>query len=134
MRRFLLLGLILTLVLTFTVACSSSDSAKYTDGTYTAETEPDERGWKSAIEIIVKDGKISSVDYDEYNEEGGRKSEDQEYSDSMKAVSGTAPAEAYQLLEDALVKRQNIDEVELVSGATGSSETFKALAKEALNE
>lgn len=133
MKKFLVLGLVLVLVLTIAVGCSS-DKAKYEDGTYTAETEFDDKGYKSVIEIVVSDGKITSVDYDEYNEAGDRKSEDAEYGEMMKGVSGTTPAEAYELLEDALIKRQNVDEVELVSGATTSAETFKSLVKEALNQ
>ncbi|NLY45006.1 MAG: FMN-binding protein [Tissierella sp.] len=134
MKRFLTLGLILTLVLTITVGCSTTEEAKYTDGTYTAESEVDDRGYKSVIEIVVENGEITSVDYDEFNEEGARKSEDEAYAENMKGVSGVAPAEAYEQMEEALIKRQNVDEVELVSGATSSAEMFKTLAKEALNE
>lgn len=133
MKKFFAMGLVLIIVLTTVVGCTSNE-AQYKDGTYTAESEPDDRGWNSAIEIVVENGKITSVDYDEFNEEGARKSEDEEYAASMKAVSGVAPAEAYELMENALIKRQNVDEVELVSGATSSSEMFKTLFKEALNE
>lgn len=117
MKKFFAMGLVLIIVLTTVVGCTSNE-AQYKDGTYTAESEPDDRGWNSAIEIVVENGAIASVDYDEFNEEGDRKSEDEEYASSMKGVSGIAPAEAYELLEDALVKRQDVDEVELVSGAT----------------
>ncbi len=133
MKKFLVLGLVLVLVLTMAVGCSS-DKAKYKDGTYTAESEFDSNGYKSVIEIVVSGGKITSVDYDEYNEAGDRKSEDAEYAEMMKGVSGTTPAEAYELLEKALVSKQNVDDVDLVSGATSSAETFKALVKEALNK
>ena len=133
MKKFLVLGLVLTLVLTLAVGCTSND-AKYEDGTFTAETEFDDKGYKSVVEVVVADGKITSVDYEEFNEEGAKKSEDDEYAEIMKGASGITPAEAYEQLEKALISRQNVDEVELVSGATSSAETFKSLVKEALNQ
>jgi major membrane immunogen (membrane-anchored lipoprotein) len=133
MKRALIFGLILTLVLAVLVGCASND-AKYEDGTYTAESEPDERGWRGRVEIVVEGGKITSVDYDEINEDNQLKSEDEEYAANMKAASGISPAEAYEQLENALIKRQDVDEIDAVSGATSSAEQFKALVKEALNK
>lgn len=133
MKKFLVLGLVLVLVLTMAVGCSS-DKAKYEDGTYTAETEFDSNGYKGTIEIVVSGGKITSVDYDELNEAGDKKSEDAEYAEMMEGVSGITPAKAYDQLEKALISKQNADDVDLVSGATTSAETFKALVKEALNQ
>lgn len=134
MKRVLSFGLLLTLVLSILVGCQQSNEVKYEDGNFTAETQPDERGWKSVIDITVKDGKITEVDYDEFNEDGERKSEDEEYAQSMEGASGVAPADAYEQLEDALVNTQSPDQIDAVSGATGSSEAFKELAKEALNK
>ncbi|MDR7870862.1 MAG: FMN-binding protein [Tissierellaceae bacterium] len=133
MKRLVLFGLVLTLVLTMAVGCTT-DEAKYKDGTFKADGEMDERGWTPVVEVVVENGEIVSVDYDEYNEAGELKSEDDEYAESMKSVSGVSPAEAYKQLEDALVKRQDVDQVDAVSGATTSSEQFKELVKEALNK
>lgn len=105
---------------------------KFPDGNHKAELDPDERGWKSRIEITVEDGKITEVDYDEVNEEGKRKSEDEDYGKSMEDASGISPAEAYKRLEESLVSTQSIDEVESVTGATGSYEAFKEVAEKAL--
>lgn len=133
MKKFLVFGLILTLVLTMVVGCSSNN-AKYEDGTYKAEGEYDEHGYKPTVEIVVEKGEIVSVKYDEVTEANELKSENEEYASMMKGVSGIAPAEAYEQLENALLKNQDIDKVDLVSGATGSSELFKSLVKEALNK
>lgn len=132
MKKFLLIGLVLTLVLALAVGCASNE-AKYEDGTYKAEGEPDERGWRGVVEVVVEDGKITSVNYDELNESDELKSEDEEYAESMKGASGVSPAEAYEQLENGLVSRQNVDEVDAVSGATASSELFKTLVKKALD-
>jgi major membrane immunogen (membrane-anchored lipoprotein) len=104
----------------------------FTDGTFNAEGEADERGWKPKIEIVVENGEITEANYDEVNEEGNLKSEDQEYAKSMSGQSGVTPAEAYQQLEDSLIETQDPDQVDTVSGATSSSDKFIELAKEAL--
>lgn len=133
MKKILILGLILTLVMSLSVGCAKKPAeAKFTDGDFTAESDIDENGWKGVIEISVKDGVITTVNYDEVNEEGGLKSEDTEYSELMKSISNISPAEAYEVLEASLVDTQDVDKVEAVSGATGSAELFKELAKKAL--
>lgn len=132
MKKLISLGLILVLVLVFTVGCSKAST--YADGDYTAESEVDDHGYKGVINISVKDGKIKTVDYDEYSAEGDKKSEDADYSNTMQGVSGTTPKEAYEKLVGQLIEKQDPDKVEAVSGATGSSEIFKNLAKEALGK
>lgn len=135
MKKFLAFAIVLTLILTMTVACTteeSPDSAGFEDGTHTAQGDLDDHGWQPEIEIIVENGEITSVDFEEYSERGELKSEDEEYSDSMEDVSGVRPADAYEQLENDLIDSQDVDQVDLVSGATSSSETFKDLANEAL--
>lgn len=132
MKKLISLGLIIVLVLSFAVGCTKS--ATYADGNYTAESEPDDHGYKGVINISVKGGKIETVDYDELNAEGARKSEDTNYAESMRGVSGVAPSEAYDQLEQSLITKQNPDDIDAVTGATGTSDTFKRLAKEALSK
>ncbi|MFZ5967210.1 MAG: FMN-binding protein [Bacillota bacterium] len=102
--------------------------------TYTAaETEADERGWKSEIAITYENGKITKVVYNEVNQnDGQKKRESAEYNDSFKAKSGITAEEAQSTLEKALVEKQDVDAVDVVTGATSTSEKFKTLAKEAM--
>lgn len=116
-----------------TPAEETPNEGALTDGTFNAEGEEDERGWKGQIDITVADGKISTVEYDEVNAEGKLKSEDEEYAKNMSAASGVTPAEAYKQLEDSLLEVQEVDKVEVVTGATTSSDMFKKLANEALS-
>ncbi|NLM13775.1 MAG: FMN-binding protein [Epulopiscium sp.] len=112
------------------VAADAAGALK--DGTYTAEGEADERGWKPVITIEVKDGKIAAVDYDEVNEEGASKQADEDYNKRMKEKVNIGPAEAFPQLEAALVEKQDVDAVDAVTGATHGSESFKEMAKKAL--
>lgn len=50
----------------------------------------------------------------------------------MKKVSKVSAKDAEIQLEKALVETQDIEKVDTVSGATGTSELFKTLAKEAI--
>lgn len=57
------------------------------------------------------------------------KSFDPEYAANMKDKSGATPLDAYNNLQQSLVSKQNPDNVDAVTGATHSSDTFKDLAK-----
>jgi len=107
--------------------------ASYEDGVYFAQKPDfDERGWKAMATVIVKDGKIAEVFFDEINKEDSLKSFDTEYAANMKEKTGTMPLDAYSKLEQALVSKQDPEQVDAVTGATHSSDTFKELVKEAL--
>ena len=93
------------------------------DGTYTVVGNPDERGWAVKHTIEVKDGKVTTSDFDYYNEAGDRKTEDEEYNKNMKEKSGVSSKEAIEQLNAALVEGQEA-EVEVVSGATHTAENF----------
>lgn len=113
----------------------SSDTAiaNYTDGTYKVEAkEFDENGWKEHVELVIKDGKISEVTYDAVDKDGKLKTADATYKEKMQAASKTYPEKYTKELADQLIKTQNVNEVEVVTGATHSSENFKKLAEEAL--
>lgn len=132
MKRFLSLALVLILSISVLVACDSGDKS-YEDGNYTAETDFDDKGWKGVIDVTVEDGEITSVTYDELDEEDNKKSEDEEYAESMEGAAGITPEDAYEQLEEALINTQDPEQIDAVAGATGSTEQFKKLAEEALN-
>jgi len=112
---------------------SGNENVSYEDGVYYAEkADFDDHGWKAMATVIVNGGKITNVFFDEINEDGILKSFDTEYSTNMKDKSGTTPLDAYNNLEQSLVSKQNPDNVDAVTGATHSSDTFKELVKQAL--
>ncbi|NQM54724.1 FMN-binding protein [Streptococcus suis] len=103
---------------------SESSTSAWKDGTYKAESGFDERGWKFVHEITIKDGKITASTADYEDKDGNLKSENAEYNTTMKEKSGISSAEATDKLDEELLAAQSAD-VEVVSGATHTSENFK---------
>lgn len=110
------------------------DGMTYEDGTYTGETEFDERGWKGVVEITVEDSSITEVNYDEVNEENEKKSEQEEYNQNWKAKTDINAEEAFPGYEDALIETQDIEEVDVITGATDTHSKFVKSVENALEE
>lgn len=100
------------------------------DGTYYATGEVASNGWMNYLEFDVKDGKISSVDYDAYNMQTGdarTKTQMSEAGEYKLADNATAPLhEQYKAIEDAIVDGTDITTIKFddegasdaISGAT----------------
>ncbi|SHE80403.1 FMN-binding protein [Clostridium fallax] len=115
---------------------ASSNSSELKNGTYKVEAKDfDDKGWKQFAEIEVKDGKIVKAEYDSVNKKDSKllKSQDKSYEEMMKSKTGTSPSEFSKTLSEELVKTQEVSKVEAVSGATHSSDDFKKLAQQAID-
>lgn len=100
------------------------------DGTYKLEEKNEKNGYRAVFEMTVKDGKITDSKYDNINADGKSKTEDTKYEESMKAKSGVGPKEYIKQLNDSFVKAQSASGVEVVTGATHSSESFQNYAQQ----
>lgn len=101
------------------------------DGTYTLEeSDLDENGWKVFIELTVEDGKITTSNYNYENADGQLKTDDESYQEMMKDKSGVGPQEFVTQLNDHLVATQDAQLVDIVTGATHSSEAFLNYAQQ----
>lgn len=98
---------------------------KLRDGTYTARTEPDDYGYYGEIEIVITDGRIAEVTYDEKDREGKPKGQDYPY------PLGPESEDQY---EQQLIETQDPEKVEVITGATQTWERFKETAQEALRQ
>jgi len=128
MKKVLALVLTLVLAMGVFVGCGGS---KLTDGTYKAEGAADEHGWVEFAEVVVKDGKISSVNFDAVNGEGTLKSEDETYKNNMLNYGGTThPAEFYTALEEQYMEKQDSTKMDTIAGATTSSGNIVKLLAE----
>lgn len=101
------------------------------EGTYRLEElNFGETGWKEALEIVVADGEITDATWESVNEEGLNKIEDEEYQETMTEVSGLGPQDFIPALEESLVEAQDPADVEVVTGATGTSTKFQEYAQQ----
>jgi len=107
----------------------SAEGAK--DGTYTGTTPYDAFDYRHEVEIVIENGRITEVDYNEVKKDGHGKQEDEAYCDEM-SVTGTTPAIAYPVLEETLLASQNMMDVDAVSGATYSLYRFRLAVTVAL--
>lgn len=145
MKKLFALLIAGSMTLTALVGCGTKEVAKEATteqttteaapGTLKAEGEADERGWKAVVELTVaEDNKITAVDFDYVNGDGAKKSEDEEYNKKMSEVTGITAADAMTQLEAKLVETQDIEKVDTVAGATGTTDDFKAMVTKALGK
>jgi major membrane immunogen (membrane-anchored lipoprotein) len=98
--------------------------------TYKAEEKDfDDHGWKASVAVTYENGKIVKVDFEEVNKDGKKKSEDTEYNTKMKAKTGISAADAMAKLEQTYLETGKVD---AVSGATATTNKFKALVEQAI--
>ena len=100
----------------------SAEGAK--DGTYIGATPYDAFDYRHEVRIVIEEGKILEVDYNEVKKDGHGKQEDVEYCEEM-SVTGTNPSIAYPIMEEMLLAEQNMMQVDAVSGATYSLYRFR---------
>ncbi len=107
----------------------------YEEGVYSIQEEEfDDHGWKPMATVVVDGDEITKVYYDEINQEDQLKSFDQDYLESWKDKSGKNLLTAGPELSKALKEQQDPDKVDTVSGATSTSEKFKELTVNALED
>lgn len=131
MNKKRILSLVAATMLSVAVlaGCGSKEEGMK-DGKYAVESKADDKGYVSSLAIEVKDGKIISADFDMTNDKGSKK-DDEGYNTAYKAKSGIDSATAFKTLGEKLVEKQAAD-IDAVTGATGTTETFKKLAAKAI--
>lgn len=133
MKKFVAAMLSVLMMASVMASCNSGNSSAYKDGSYRVEAENfDDHGWKEFVNVTVKDGKITEVEFDAENEEDGHlKTEDEAYKEAYTGAGfETYPADYTEKLESGLIEKQDAEKVDSVAGATTSSTSFKAMVKE----
>ena len=117
--------ILVVLGLAIYINAQRQDGMQWQDGTYIARSAPDERGYYGEIEIVIANGKISTVDYEEKDQQGKAKGADYPY---------PAGPNSHNQYEDRLVETQDPQKVDAISGATQTHTRFKEAAVEALRK
>lgn len=122
MKRLFGILAVVALTVSLLSGCASSNLK---DGTYVGTSGTDERGSYGVVTITVKSGKISDVAFDEINGSSGqpKTAENYTYEAAITAI-GSLPAK--------LKETKDVAKVNAVTGATGTTDKFKAAANSAL--
>ncbi len=94
------------------------------DGIYKGTSPVDDYGYRHEVTFEMKGGKMISVDYDEIHTDGHAKQHNEDYGKEM-LQSGTTPAIAYPSYESQLLKKQDLGQIDAVTGASYSQYRFK---------
>jgi len=111
----------------------------YRDGTYAAQSSPDERGAVGEITLVIEKGRIVKADYkgikkdgtlknEEYGKTNGKIENQEFYKKAQLALKASAAYPA------KLVETQNVEAVDAVAGATVSYQQFSEAVKKALKQ
>jgi major membrane immunogen (membrane-anchored lipoprotein) len=94
------------------------------DGTYKGASPADNYGYRHEVIFEMKNGKMISIDYDEIHKDGHAKQHDEDYCKRM-LQSGTTPAIAYPIYENQMLKKQDFNQIDALSGASYSDYRFR---------
>ena len=127
-------AILLSLLLTVPLLAGCGSQAGLQDGYYTAQAAEFSHGWKEYITILVKDGSIISVEYNAENASGFIKSWDNAYMQNMLHSNGTYPNEYTRNYAGQLLEGQGKGQIDAISGASSSHDSFKKLAAAVLEQ
>jgi major membrane immunogen (membrane-anchored lipoprotein) len=114
-------------------------SSRLKDGIYTVETNPDSEGFFEKATVKINGGKITAVDWGIFDSARSNKPFDDKYEE---VYAGNA-AYIQQSRNDwkgsrgygpKLIETQDINKVDIVSGATWTHKKFERVVKMALND
>lgn len=96
-----------------------------------AQGTEDSYGWTPHLRLTFDGDKIVKTYFDYINADAEKKSEDSTYVAGMKEKTGIGVDEAMRQLSEQLLQVQDPDQVDIVTGATQTSQEFITLAKAA---
>ena len=132
MKRICAILLSLLLMASLLTACGTQ--AGIQDGYYTAQASEFSHGWKEYVTLLVKGGKIISVEYNAENASGFIKSWDNTYMQTMLHVNGTYPNEYTRYYANQFLEGQGEGPIDAISGASSSHGTFQILSQAVLEQ
>ncbi len=125
-------GVMVLLMVALLTGCGETGGLQ--DGYYTAQASDYNFGWKEYITIMVKGGSIVSVEYNAENPSGFIKSWDNAYMQTMLHTNGTYPNEYTRYYAGQLLESQGEGEIDAITGASTSHNSFQKLAAAVLEQ
>lgn len=124
------LVLVFAMVLAAFAGCTGDIEIQ--DGTYRAEyADFDQQGYKDFIEVVFVDGQITEITADAVSGvDGSLKSQSEDVKNAMQTATGTYPEKFYKDLINQYLQNPDADSIDIVAGATNSTNSFVYLAKE----
>lgn len=116
-----------------TATIKINNGKKMQDGTYKLAEKNYSHNYKVSFSITVKNGKITKSNYDNVDKNGKSKANDASYNKQMKKIAKTNPKAYQPALNKSLVKSSDPTKVDVVTGATESSNTFILYAEQLQN-
>lgn len=119
------------------------EDAVLSDGTYEAKTSaPDSNGFTEEMTMTLKDGKITSVNWDAVTEDGSKKSIMSENGEYTMTEDGLTWKEQSEALANALIENQSLGflttneegKTDAVSGVSISVGSFISLAQQCMEQ
>lgn len=122
---------ILTVISVLICCCACSSAKSLHDGAYHAEfADMDSYGYKDYIDVVIENGAVVSFEADAVDEEGCKKSESEEYRLAMEdADISTYPEKYYRDFANQYLFKGNADDIDIVAGATISTQNLILLVK-----
>lgn len=127
-------AVLLSTLLTASLLSACGSQTKLQDGYYTAQASEFSHGWKEYITILVKGGKIISVEYNAENPSGFIKSWDTAYMQTMLHINGTYPNEYTRYYAGQLLEGQGEGNIDAITGASSSHGSFQILSQAVLEQ
>lgn len=98
------------------------------------EGQQDQYGWFPHMRLTFDGDTLTEVYFDYVDDNGAKKSDDEEYNSTMKEKTGVSGKEAMEMLRQNLIGVQNPMSVDIVAGATQTSTEFIAMADQAYKQ
>lgn len=127
-------AVLLSMLLTASLLAGCGSRTSLQDGYYTAQASEFVHGWKEYITILVKGGKIISVEYNAENASGFIKSWDTAYMQTMLHINGTYPNEYTRYYAGQFLEGQGQGKIDAITGASTSHGTFQILSQAVLEQ
>jgi major membrane immunogen (membrane-anchored lipoprotein) len=138
MKKIFCAAILLIFLVGALASCSTKIELSYdNDGTFVGRSSEDDKGAYGEVTLEIKDGKVVSCDYVTWKKDGTVKDEtygmvNGEIENKDYYAKAQLAVDAMQKYAEELVDKQDINEVDAVSGATNSYDQFLEAVQDAL--